>query len=307
MPWLGYSPELVEAAKRRLQGISDLAASIPGRIGAVVRRVLEFVEPPKEQITPLPVPAVGRALVWGTGAKRMVGPLYHGTHTGVLKNILQEGLKPSELTGNVVNVEELGSAVPRSYNVVYLTRQPWLAGEYAEAAARQAGKGAEPVVLRISRVLASRLRPEEAAVDVGSEMLDILAEGGKVSGLLSYLANKPQKHWSSSFGYDLPRREVWAAAARALGLAGSGEEAWLRGKELLDKYRAAGAVTKPPIVAGNVGYAGVIPPERLKVLVTGWDRLYDVVMGESKRVQELLGRAIAQRIRQGRSIPWWLR
>jgi len=134
----------------QLQRLSDLLASIPGRLGAVLRRVVQFLEPDPRLVVPVP----GSAIVHETLGK--VGPLFHGTAAGFLKRILREGLKPAAETGIRLWAPHLMPKRP----AVYLTRDPLAAARYAQFTAEKTGAPAG-VVLKVREVPTEPLVADE--------------------------------------------------------------------------------------------------------------------------------------------------
>ena len=107
-------------------------------------------------------PAAGMAKIWGKGAERMAGPLYHSTFTSRLPSILKEGLRPRAETGISSWAGEAMSKQPG----VYFARDPRYAAEMAEMApefmsSEEAEALGDPVLIKVKQLLTKNFLHDE--------------------------------------------------------------------------------------------------------------------------------------------------
>lgn len=281
MPQVGFDPRAAKELQKQATKISD-KINIPGRMGALLKKIVEFLEPVPGQLTPLPPT---NALVWGTGAQRMTGPLYHGTHSGVLDGILREGLRPATETGVRHYTGNLASRWP----AVYLARDPLRAYGIAKKAAEKAGT--EPVLLRVRELPVRNLLPDEDALYSLST--------GKPFYPERYMPML-ERSWPASFRlqHGVLREIVEKALLKSGTSPGElGAESFALMSKLRPRYNT---------YLGTVAHVGRIPSEKIEVVGVG-EELRRVIGRESDQFQDLLVKALARRLQEGKNIPWWLK
>lgn len=269
-----------EQARSGIGRMSEAAASLidrlPPKLGAIVKRIVEFVEPDPQVLTePTPAGAAG-AFVFSKGKKLLAGPLYHGTSSKLIERIEKEGLRPwQEIKGEVPTIWA-ASAQPR-WRAVYFTRDPLKAAFYAKMATSNPVRGGSPVVLRVDVLPAEKFVADE---DIIGKARDFAV---KFPG-----AERP-RGWRASFS--LPASVLQEIYRRA-GL-GDTEEAL--------KRLVSGTPKEPRFRGlGTVAYKGSVPPGELDVVG-------DVVK-EADEIRDALAEFIKESKRQAQTgIPWWLK
>lgn len=127
----------------------------------------------QDTLTPIPIPNIAKVFSKGFGAKnRFTGPFYHGTHDGVLSDIMKDGLRPpgGEFP-TFGGYQQWGIDNPG----VYLSRDPDTAYEYAHGAVENwqdsyLDELLRPVVLRVDELPTHKFNIDEDAITTGANL-----------------------------------------------------------------------------------------------------------------------------------------
>lgn len=254
---------------------------------AILKKIVEFIEPPPEQLTPIPTRAIVNL------AKGVVGPLYHGTTTGLLQDILREGLRPWKEIGERIGTIWAKHEIPMRAGV-YLTRDPAKAWTYAAMAAssRKMNKlpgAGEPVVLRVTEVPISKLLQDE---DVARKARYARRYGKDVpSG------------WKTSFVFHPEQvKDIIARAQLAVGEEVPDAEKFQRIYDILDSLYKRKFWGEDFSGLGTVAHRGSISPD--VIAPVGSEKT--AVLAERKALHDRLARLMMDIIARGEELPWWL-